>query len=174
MIYILLYLTFFKIGILAFGGGYATIPLIEKFVVIENSFIDVQTMINMVSISQMTPGPIAINSSTFVGMKAGSIIGAISAGLGVITPQILILMIFLKFVGVENKIVKKSLLAISASVIAFIFITAYNFFGKIIIKDFSYLKLVIFVMSFVLYYKKFDMIKLIVIGGILGYISSII
>lgn len=69
MIYLKLYITFFKIGLLAFGGGYATIPLIEKFIVIENQFIDYQTMIDMVSISQMTPGPVVINSSTFVGMK---------------------------------------------------------------------------------------------------------
>lgn len=171
MIYLKLYITFFKIGLLAFGGGYATIPLIEKFIVIENQFIDYQTMIDMVSISQMTPGPIAINSSTFVGMKLAGIGGAIASGLGVISPQIIILLIFLKFIGLENKYVKKILLAISATVVSLIFITAYNFFDKVIINDFDYLKLSIFVIAFILYYKKFDMVKLIIFGAIAGLIS---
>ena len=103
MIYIKLYMIFLQIGILAFGGGYATLPLIQKFLVEKYAFIDETTMLHVISISQMTPGPIAINSATFIGMKIGGILGSIIATAGVVTPQILILMLFLKFIGIKNK-----------------------------------------------------------------------
>lgn len=60
-----------KIGALAFGGGYATIPLIKKFIVDENNWIQMSEFTDIVSISQMTPGPLSVNSATFVGQKVG-------------------------------------------------------------------------------------------------------
>ena len=65
-----LYLIFLKIGALSFGGGYASIPLIEKYIVEQNGWITRLEFRDLVSISQMTPGPIAINSATFVGQRA--------------------------------------------------------------------------------------------------------
>lgn len=64
-----LYLTFFKIGLFSFGGGYATLPIIQQEVVTFNSWLSLSEFNDLITISQMTPGPIAINSATFVGTR---------------------------------------------------------------------------------------------------------
>lgn len=79
-----LFLSFFKIGIFAFGGGYAMIPLIEREIVVKNNWITPSEFIDIIGISQMTPGPIAINSATFVGYKVGGVMGSVFATSGVV------------------------------------------------------------------------------------------
>src|SRR5690554_4086258 len=79
-----LFLSFFKIGVFAFGGGYAMIPLIEREIVKSNNWIRPSEFIDIIGISQMTPGPIAINSATFVGYKIGGVMGSIFATIGVV------------------------------------------------------------------------------------------
>ena len=69
MLLVKLFITFFKIGAFSFGGGYAMIPLIMQEIVINNKWIEKTDFINMISISQITPGPIAINIATFVDKK---------------------------------------------------------------------------------------------------------
>ena len=85
----LLYLTFLKIGAFAFGGGYAVLPLIAQYVVQEQGWLTTKGLTDLVSLSQMTPGPIAINSATFIGTKVAAII----ATLGNVTPQFILMMI---------------------------------------------------------------------------------
>ena len=89
----LLYLTFLKIGAFAFGGGYAVLPLIAQYVVQEQGWLTTKGLTDLVSLSQMTPGPIAINSATFIGTKVAGIPGAIIATLGNVTPQFILMMI---------------------------------------------------------------------------------
>ena len=108
-----LYYIFFLIGISAFGGGYVILPLIESYLVNIYSWIDTKTLIDIVAISQITPGPIAINASTFIGMIKGNLLGAVIATLGVVSPQILILTIFLRYIGLDNKFMKKIIDGIS-------------------------------------------------------------
>ena len=69
MIYLHLFLSFLQIGLFSFGGGYAAIPLIQDQVVTLNHWLSMKEFTDLVTISQMTPGPIAINSATFVGIK---------------------------------------------------------------------------------------------------------
>lgn len=69
MIYWQLFLSFIQIGLFSFGGGYAAMPLIQGQVVTLHHWLDMAEFTNLITISQMTPGPIAINSATFVGMK---------------------------------------------------------------------------------------------------------
>lgn len=80
-----LWLTFFKIGAIAFGGGYAMLPIIMTEVVTESHWLGSQEFLNIVSISQVTPGPIAINSATYVGYKVAGVLGSLSATLGVVS-----------------------------------------------------------------------------------------
>lgn len=82
-ILIKLFLTFFKIGIFSFGGGYAMIPYIQREVMENNKWIDAGSFVDIIGISQMTPGPIAVNSATFIGYKVCGILGSISATLGI-------------------------------------------------------------------------------------------
>ncbi len=92
MIYVKLFLTFFNIGLFTFGGGYAMIPLIEQEV-LNNGWISTEELIDFIAISESTPGPLAVNISTFVGMKMAGIMGAFCATLGVILPSFIIILI---------------------------------------------------------------------------------
>jgi len=165
---------FLQIGILAFGGGYATLPLIQKFLVEKYAFIDETTMLHVISISQMTPGPIAINSATFIGMKLGGILGSIIATAGVVTPQILILMLFLKFIGIKNKYVLKMLDGINGAIVALILIATISIIRTRVINSFSPVIFLTFILSIYLYLKGISLIILILFGAVIGVVSSFI
>lgn len=84
-----LFISFFKIGMFSIGGGMAMLPLIEKELILENKFIDYNQFLDLLSISQSSPGPIAINSATFIGFKVNLIYGSIIATLGIVLPSII-------------------------------------------------------------------------------------
>lgn len=88
-----LFFTFFKIGALTFGGGYAMIPLMQNEI-ISQGWLTQAEFLNIVAIAEMTPGPIAINSATFVGYQYGGVAGAAMATFGVVAPSIIIMVIF--------------------------------------------------------------------------------
>jgi chromate transporter len=92
-----MFLTFAKIGAFSFGGGYAMIPLMKKEVVSLHGWLTIQEMIDIIAISQMTPGPIAINLATFVGYKIADFPGALAATVGVITPSLIIITVIARF-----------------------------------------------------------------------------
>jgi len=86
-----LFLTFLKIGAFTFGGGYAMIPLIQKEVAEERKWITDEDILDIVAIAESTPGPIAINTATFVGYKVSGFFGALLATLGVVLPSFVII-----------------------------------------------------------------------------------
>jgi chromate transporter len=92
-LYLHLFLTFFKIGAFTFGGGYAMIPLINRETVVKNKWITDKDILDIVAIAESTPGPIAINSATFVGYKIGGFWGAVFSTLGVALPSFIIIYI---------------------------------------------------------------------------------
>ena len=87
MMYIQLFLSFFQISLFSFGGGYAALPLIQGQVVNVHHWLSMTEFTDLITISQMTPGPIAINSATFVGTKIAGIPGAVVSTLGCILPS---------------------------------------------------------------------------------------
>lgn len=87
-----LFLTFFKIGAFTFGGGYAMIPLIQHEVTEKNKWITDEDILDIVAIAESTPGPIAVNSATFVGYKICGVLGSVAATLGVVLPSFLIML----------------------------------------------------------------------------------
>lgn len=87
-----LFFTFLKIGAFTFGGGYAMIPLIQKEVVEKKRWIKDEDILDIVAIAESTPGPIAINSATFVGYEVRGFLGALAATLGVVLPSFLIIL----------------------------------------------------------------------------------
>ncbi len=91
MILIKLFWEFFKIGAFTFGGGYAMIPLIEKEIVNKYHWLTMEQFTDLIAIAEMTPGPIAINSATFVGYKVARFLGAVAGTLGVVLPSFLII-----------------------------------------------------------------------------------
>ena len=87
-----LFCTFFKIGAFTFGGGYAMIPLIQKEAVEKNGWITDDDILEIIAIAESTPGPIAINSATFVGYRTAGFWGAFCATLGVVLPSFVIIL----------------------------------------------------------------------------------
>ncbi len=93
MLYLKLFFTFMKIGLFSVGGGYAAVPLIENEVVQLNQWLTANEFSDIIVIAEMTPGPIAINAATFVGIKLGGILGAIVCTIGCIVPSLIIVLI---------------------------------------------------------------------------------
>ena len=96
MIYVQLFLSFLQIGMFSFGGGYAAMPLIQGQVVTGHGWLTMSEFTDLITISQMTPGPIAVNSATFVGLKSAGVAGAIVATAGCILPSCIIVTILAK------------------------------------------------------------------------------
>ena len=121
MIYLYLFLEFFKVGLFTFGGGYAMIPLIKE-VVLSHGWMDEEHFIDMIGLSEVTPGPIAVNMATFVGNEQGGILGSVLATIGVVLPAFIIMLLISillkKFM--KNKYVQSSLKGIKSVAIALI------------------------------------------------------
>lgn len=107
IIYLELFLTFFKIGLFTFGGGYAMIPIVRDEALALN-WITEEGFVNFIAVAESTPGPIAINMATFIGSTNGGILGAICATLGVVLPSFIIILLiasvlkkFLQLSGVQ-------------------------------------------------------------------------
>ncbi len=107
MIYLELFLTFLKIGVVSFGGGYGMIPLLTDEVLAHGWLSESQIM-NYIAVSESTPGPVAINMATFIGSAKGGILGAFLATLGVVLPAFIIIFLiasvmknFMKYKGVN-------------------------------------------------------------------------
>lgn len=88
-----MFFTFIKIGLFSFGGGYAILAMIQQEVVTKNGWLSPAEFADVVAISQMTPGPIAINAATFVGFRRYGIPGSLLCTFGVILPSIVLMMI---------------------------------------------------------------------------------
>jgi chromate transporter len=96
MIYLKLLFSFFKIGLFSFGGGYAMIPLIQKEIEM-NGWLKASEFVDIIAVAEMTPGPIAVNSATFVGYKVAGLFGSMVATIGVALPSILLILIVSSF-----------------------------------------------------------------------------
>lgn len=104
-----LFLKFFKIGLFTFGGGYAMIPLVHE--VVDAGWISEAQFENMIGLSEVTPGPIALNMATYVGATSGGFLGGLLATLGVVMPSFIIICIIAKLLSKysENTYIKSAL-----------------------------------------------------------------
>ena len=117
MIYLDLFWTFFKIGLFTFGGGYAMLPLIQEEL-LAHGWATLSQLIDFIAVSESTPGPFAVNISTYIGMEMAGLAGAACATLGVILPSFAIILLvargFQKFR--ENQIVRGCLQGLKGAV----------------------------------------------------------
>ncbi|MBQ8267287.1 MAG: chromate transporter, partial [Clostridia bacterium] len=127
-----LFTTFFKIGAFTFGGGYAMIPLIQHEVAEKNKWITDEDILEIVAIAESTPGPIAINSATFVGYRVCGVLGSLSATLGVVLPSfIIILAISFVLSAFQNlRAVQYAFMGIRAGVLALVIKALTTMFKK--------------------------------------------
>lgn len=183
MIYLQLFLSFLQIGAFSFGGGYAALPLIQNQVVAVHGWLSLSEFTDLITISQMTPGPIAINSATFVGIKIAGFPGALAATFGCILPSCIIVSaiayIYLKYrnlkilQGILNSL-RPAVVAMIASAGLSIIVTA--FFGEAGIVTLSNLHItsvVIFAAAvFLLKAKNMNPITVMVLSGIMQVVFS--
>ena len=123
-----LFLTFFKIGMFTFGGGYAMISLMQKEVVDNKKWVTEEDMSDMIVISESTPGPVAVNIATFVGYKVAGFFGSLCATLGVVSPSFFIIVLLASILDKlqNNNIFQNAFFGIRAAVIALILKTFLN------------------------------------------------
>ena len=115
-----LFLTFFKIGAFTFGGGYAMIPVIQREIVENRGWISDDDILDIIAIAESTPGPIAINSATFVGYQVAGVLGSAAATLGVVLPAFTIIYIISFFLRQfeEIKAIQYAFVGIRAGVLS--------------------------------------------------------
>jgi len=182
VIYQKLFTSFFQIGLFSFGGGYASMPLIQQQVVEKHGWLTLSEFADVITISQMTPGPIAINSSTFVGMRIAGIPGAIIATLGCILPScIIVLALAFLYQRYKNLSVVKALLAgLRPAVVALIASAGVSILVLALWKNtnlppsfanFNFIGAVLFLGAFYfLRFKKTDPIQAMLGSGVVGLI----
>ncbi len=117
-----LFMTFLRIGAFTFGGGYAMIPLIQTEVVEKKGWITDKEILDIIAISESTPGPISVNAATFIGYRICGTFGAFCATFGLVLPSFLIISILSLVLGLveTNKIVQYAFNGIRAGVLALI------------------------------------------------------
>ena len=172
MIYWQLFISFFKIGLFGFGGGYAMLSLIQNEVVEVHEWVTATEFTDIVAISQMTPGPIAINSATYIGYVATqNVWGSVIATAAVSLPSIIIMLIvcrfFLKFR--DNKYVGYVMSGLKPAVIGLIAAAAIMLVNTSTFID--YKSIILFAVAFIAALRfKANPILLIVLAGVAGYV----
>lgn len=176
MIYLQLWWSFVKVGLFSFGGGYAALPLIQQEVYAHH-WLQTTELNHLITLSQMTPGPIAINAATFVGVKSAGITGAIVATLGCVTPScIIVSIIAYYYMRYQNlTIVQNVLQTLRPAVIALILVSGLeilrnSFYGNHMDNWFSLdsSKIVLFIVALLLLrkLKSRPILVMVVIGGL--------
>lgn len=127
-----IFLTFLKIGAFTFGGGYAMIPLIERELADNKKWITKDEILDMIAISESTPGPIAVNIATFVGYNIGGQFGAFAATLGIVFPSFVIITIISILLNIYSYLtpIKYAFLGIRAGVLALVVNAFISMFRK--------------------------------------------
>ena len=174
-----LFWTFFKLGLFTFGGGYAMIPQIKEIVVKKKKWISEDEMLDIIAIAESTPGPIAINTATYIGFKQKKILGGIFATLGVVLPSLIIIYVISLFFDkfLANKYVAYAFVGIKAAVAFLILKAALGMVKKIekkVIPILVFAIVLTLMIAFELFAINFSSIILILVGGIIGIVYNAI
>ncbi len=181
MIFLTLFYEFFKIGLFTIGGGYAMIPLMTQ-VCATNGWGTTEQIMNMIAISESTPGPFALNMATFIGVEQAGILGGVISSLGVVAPSFIIILIIAKLsskINVKNKKVQSVLngvrpVVVALIAVAFVSLLIKNLFGEVIsISNLDVVGLIIAVIitGILFLRKKTSIFTIILVSGLLGLIG---
>lgn len=183
MIYLELLLTFAQIGAFTFGGGYAMLPLIQSFVA-ANGWITEEELVNFIAVSESTPGPFAVNISTYIGMITGGVFGSFCATLGVVLPSFIIILVVAHFYERfrKSKIVSGCMSGLKPAVIGMIGAAVISvgktvFFNEGVSVDAFlcvnfWISLVIFGVMLFLAFKKVHPIIIVVGSAVIGIVTG--
>lgn len=181
MIYLKLFLTFLEIGAVSFGGGYGMISLIREKV-LANGWMSEGDLMNMIAVSESTPGPIAVNMATFIGSNQAGILGSLVATLGVVLPSFVIILIIAALVSnlLKYKGTRFMLAGIRPCIVGLILATAIIMFcnkifsaGKYDLKALAIFAILILVSFLVkrIFKKKISPIIMILFSALLGLVA---
>ncbi|MDD2446407.1 MAG: chromate transporter [Tissierellia bacterium] len=165
-----LFITFFKIGAFSFGGGYAMLPLMQEEIIDVNNWITSTEFIDIIAISEMTPGPIAVNSATFLGYKVAGIGGSALATFGVILPSFIVMSLIFHFMNrfKDSLYVDWAFRGIRPVVLGLIAAAAVS------VSQTAFIDLKSVMIAIILFYivtfKKYNAILAVVLAGVLGVI----
>ena len=181
-IFLLLFLEFFKMGALTFGGGYAMIPFIEE-TVLRHGWMTTRELVDFIAVSESTPGAFAVNISTYIGSEVGGFPGAVLSTLGLVLPPFIIIILIAKVYEKfkQSTIVQGAMLGLKSTVVGLIAATVLSvglevFFSggiksEIFLSANFYVSLGIFAVAlFLLLYKKLNPILIIVGSAVIGVI----
>ena len=185
MIYLTLFLEFFKMGALTFGGGYAMIPFIEE-TVLHHHWMSTEELVDFIAVSESTPGAFAVNISTYVGSQVGGILGSLCATVGLVLPPFLLILVIAKCYErfKENIVVRGVMLGLKSTVVGLIAATVISVGCSVLFPlgfdldslvpnvlstgNFWFVITVFAAMLFLLLYKKLNPILVILISAALG------
>ena len=170
-----LFITFFKIGLFTFGGGYAMISQIKENVVEKYKWLSEDELLQIIAIAESTPGPIAINMATYIGFKRKGFLGSTLATLGVVLPSFIIIFIISMFADAFNKnmYIKYAFAGIKAGVAFLILKTGINMLIKMKKKPYEVIAFsVVFILMllFELLAVSFSAVYFILLGGVAGIV----
>ena len=170
--YFELFYTFFKIGLFGFGGGYAMLSLIQYEVVEAHQWLTAGEFTDIIAISQVTPGPVAINSATYIGYQAtgGAVLGSAVATFAVCLPSVIIMVIVCRFFLLfkTNRYVQAALSGMMPAAFGLIAAAAIMLMNKENFAD--YVSIIIFLATFALsYFFKWGTIRTIILAATAGY-----
>ena len=184
MIYLQLFWSFLQIGAFSFGGGYAALPLIESIVVDQYGWLTVAEFTDLITISQMTPGPIAINSATFVGLNIAGPWGAFFATLGNIIPSFVLVTfiawLYMKYNTLDTlqnvlRTLRPAVVAMIATAGVSLVLTAFWGEGAFLLSNINVIAVIIFGISLFLLLKfKLGPIFVMILAGILNVAWTLI
>lgn len=169
-----LFTTFFKIGAFTFGGGYAMIPLIQKEAVENHGWVTDEDILEIIAIAESTPGPIAINSATFVGYRTAGVLGSICATLGVVLPSFVVILLISNILDrfQEVKAVQYAFNGIRAGVLALLFKALWTMYKK---SPKGWASYVVMAAAFVLTaFCKLNVLIVIVFCAVFGLVTSLV
>ena len=183
MIYLQLFLSFLQIGLFSFGGGYAAMPMIQGQVVTLHHWLSLSEFTDLVTISQMTPGPIAVNSATFVGLKIAGLPGAAVATLGCILPSCIIVSalayLYLRFrkltvlQGILGSLRPAVVAMIASAGLAILVSSFFGDSGIVSLDNLNFLSVFIFALSvFLLKKKNMNPIWVMVLSGVINVVFT--
>lgn len=168
-----IFITFLRIGAFTFGGGYAMIPLINKETVEKNKWVSDDDILDIIAISESTPGPISVNAATFIGYKVAGFWGAFFATLGLILPAFIIMLILsfiLRHVK-DIRVVEYAFFGIRAGVLALIINALIKMYKQV---DKNVISYVVMILSLILStFVNVNAIIVIILCGLIGLISSL-
>lgn len=169
-----IFITFFKTGLFTFGGGYAMIAILEEELVAKKHWITSQDMLDMLVIAESTPGVIAVNTATSVGYRLRGVLGGIVATLGAVLPSFVIIcgLSFVIELVANNKWYQSAFKGVQACVIVLV-LNAFIKMSKNLKRD--WFNIVLLIAAFAAAtLTKFNVIYLIIIGGVLGVVYTLI